>query len=59
MKIKRQEVSAALLGIAVALILWLTILGREAQIKGFLFWAGCVALPVLLFLEILRTFILK
>ena len=29
------------------------------QIKGFLFWAGCVALPVLLFLEILNTFILK
>ena len=29
------------------------------QIKGFLFWAGCVALPVLLFLEILNTFVLK
>ncbi|MBQ6387425.1 MAG: hypothetical protein IJH96_02255 [Ruminococcus sp.] len=29
------------------------------QIKGFLFWAGCVALLILLFLEILNTFILK
>lgn len=47
MKIKRQEVSAALLGIAVALILWLTILGREAQIRGFLFYKPFHSLSLL------------
>lgn len=38
MKIKRQEISTALLGITVALILWLTILGRETQMGGLLFY---------------------
>lgn len=35
---KRREVSAALLGIVVALILWITILGRETQVGGVLFY---------------------
>ena len=29
------------------------------RIKSILFWSGCIALLILLFLEILRTFILK
>ena len=35
---KRREVSAVLLGIVVALILWITILGRETQSSGLLFY---------------------
>lgn len=35
---KRREVSAALLGIVIALILWTTILGRETQAGGVLFY---------------------
>lgn len=35
---KQREISAALLGIVVALILWITIFGREAQAGGVLFY---------------------
>ena len=35
---KKEEISAALLGIIVALILWLTILSREAQVGGISFY---------------------
>ena len=35
---KRRELSAALLGIVIALILWITILGRETQTDGLLFY---------------------
>ena len=38
MKMKRQEISAALLGVMIALILWLTILGRETQVGGVSFY---------------------
>ena len=35
---KKRDFSAALLGMHVALILWITILGRETQISGKLFY---------------------
>lgn len=35
---KRKDISTALLGVIVALILWITILGREAQLGGKLFY---------------------
>ena len=38
MIMRRQEISAAFLGITVALILWLTILGRETQGGNILFY---------------------
>lgn len=35
---KKREISAALLGVCVALILWITILGREPQPNGRIFY---------------------
>ena len=35
---KRKDISTALLGVIVALILWITILGREVQLGGKLFY---------------------
>lgn len=35
---KRKDITAALLGVTVALILWVTVLGRDAQIGGNLFY---------------------
>lgn len=36
--IRKKDISAALLGIVIALILWVTILGRDVQLGGKLFY---------------------